>query len=93
MKITYVASKYETPEKTLEKLHAQKLPYTASGPDYFMGEHECCSEEAWQEWYVAEPACAARFFPLRDKSETRKALGALLRGLSALYLAQYATPQ
>ena len=54
MKITYVASKYETPEKTLEKLHAQKLPYKASGPDYVMGEHECCSEEAWQEWYVAE---------------------------------------
>lgn len=54
MKITYVASKYETPEKTLEKLHAQKLPYTASGPDYVMGEHECRSAEEWQEWFVAE---------------------------------------
>ena len=54
MKITYVASKYETPEKTLEKLHAQKLPYAASGPDYVLGEHECTSEEEWQEWYMGE---------------------------------------
>ena len=54
MKITYVASKYENPEKTLKKLHAQKLPYTASGSDYIVGEHECCSEEEWKEWYVAE---------------------------------------
>jgi len=56
MKIAYVASKFETAEKTLEKMNAQKMPYTETGLDYVLGEYECTDEEAWAKWYIAECA-------------------------------------
>ncbi len=56
MKITYVASKFETAEKTLEKMNALKMPYTETGLDYKLGEYECTSEEDWAKWYIAERA-------------------------------------
>ena len=52
MKITYVASKFETAEKTLEKMNAEKMPYTPTGLDYVLGECECEDEEAWMRWYM-----------------------------------------
>ena len=54
MKFTYVASRFETAEKAMEKLHEQQLPYSPTGADYVMGEYECENEEAWEKWYTEQ---------------------------------------